>query len=150
MPQSQFHENKIYVIGHKNPDTDSICSAISYAWLKNLLLERESVQSKNSSTQAENQAVTETAALRYVPMRAGHVNQETAYVLDYFKVPEPDYITDVEPQVKDIAIKEVKGIHEMASLRDAYTSMREQETVTLPVIDDAKQLRGVITINDIA
>ncbi|MDO4266616.1 MAG: putative manganese-dependent inorganic diphosphatase [Eubacteriales bacterium] len=135
MPQSQFHENKVFVIGHKNPDTDSICSAISYAWLKNEPAMRDPADS---------------SCPQYIPMRAGHVNQETAFVLDYFQVPAPDYITDVEPQVKDIAIKEVEGIAETVSLREAYISMRTQESVTLPVIGEDKQLKGVITINDIA
>ena len=154
-------EHKIFVVGHKNPDTDSICSAISYAWLKNELVRRETPtgsdkgasaapQAGGSTTGAELQTSVETAPPRYVPMRAGHVNQETAFVLSYFGVPEPDYLMNVEPQVKDISIKEVNGISEDISLKEAYTSMREQETVTLPVTGPDGELSGVITINDIA
>ncbi len=63
---------KVWVVGHKNPDTDSICAAISYAYLKNQLGERQ-----------------------YVPKRAGAISEETRYVLDYFKVEDPELITDV-------------------------------------------------------
>lgn len=154
MSHSRYHEPKergVFVIGHKNPDTDSICSAIAYAWLKNTLSER----TKAAFSSAKTEDLSLESGLRerrehYIPMRAGHVNQETAYVLDHFHVPEPDYITNVEPQVKDIDIKEVGGIREHISLKEAYSLMREQETVTLPVIDEHEQLRGVITINDIA
>ena len=106
MPSSQYYEaaqQTVFVIGHRNPDTDSICSAIAYAWLKNRLSERDAASGKGEG-------------LSYIPMRAGHVNQETAFVLNYFHIPDPDYITNVEPQVKDIAIKQVEGIVENISL----------------------------------
>ena len=141
MPSSQYYEaaqQTVFVIGHRNPDTDSICSAIAYAWLKNQLEEREA------------KARGESPRVRYVPMRAGHVNQESAFVLSSFQVPEPDYTTNVEPQVKDIAIKKVTGISESLSLREAYLLMRDQETVTLPVTGPEGRLLGVITLNDIA
>ena len=143
-----YHEekkHKIFIVGHKNPDTDSICSAISYAWLKNELAARDAKANKAEHSQQE-----EKAHPLFIPMRAGHINQETAFVLSYFGVPEPDYLMNVEPQVRDISIKDVKGISEAISLKEAYTSMREQETVTLPVINADGELSGVITINDIA
>ena len=121
-------KQKTYVIGHKNPDTDSICSAISYAYLKNQI-------EKND---------------RYIPLRCGHVNQETAYVLDHFGVKAPKYITDVSPQVQDAEIRKLHGISEDISLNTAFRLMKEQECVTLPVVDHLQLLRGVITINDIA
>lgn len=121
-------KQKTYVIGHKNPDTDSICSAISYAYLKNQI-------EKND---------------RYIPLRCGHVNQETAYVLDHFGVKAPKYITDVSPQVQDAEIRKLYGISEDISLNTAFRLMKEQECVTLPVVDHLQRLRGVITINDIA
>ena len=70
---------KTIVIGHKNPDTDSICSAICYARFKSLTSEGE-----------------------YMPARAGNLNPETRFVLDHFGVPEPDLVTNVKTQVKDI------------------------------------------------
>ncbi len=84
---------KVWVVGHKNPDTDSICAAISYAYLKNQLGERQ-----------------------YVPKRAGAISEETRYVLDYFKVEDPELITDVGAQLKDISIRKTAGISSQISL----------------------------------
>ena len=128
-------ERKIFVIGHRNPDTDSICSAIAYAYLKNRIRERD--EGLSSST-------------KYMPLRCGHVNQETQFVLDHFKVQAPKYMTDVSPQVTDIEIRRIPGISADISLNTAYRIMKEQECVTLPVIDEDNHLTGVITINDIA
>lgn len=118
----------VYVVGHKNPDTDSVCAAISYAYLKNELKDGK----------------------KYIPMRAGSLNKETSFVLSYFDVPFPEYITNVEPQVKDIVIRKVAGVNSRISLKKAYTTMKQNETVTLPILDKDDKLEGVITINDIA
>lgn len=121
-------ENKrIYVIGHKNPDTDSICSAICYAWLKNRIEGTE----------------------RYVPKRAGEINQETRYVLNRFAVNLPAYIDDVSPQVKDIDIRKVSGVDGMISLKKAWYLMKSTDVVTLPILEEDR-LAGLITIGDIA
>ena len=72
----------IYIIGHKNPDTDSICSAIAYAELKNRLYKKG-----------------------YSAARAGQINQETQYVLNFFQVPAPQYVADVMTDVRDIDIR---------------------------------------------
>ena len=76
-----------YVIGHKNPDTDSICSAICYANLKHKI-----------------------DGKKYEPARAGHINEETKFVLDYFDVPAPRLIENITTQVKDIEIRKTKGV----------------------------------------
>ena len=162
-------EKKVFVIGHKNPDTDSICSAISYAYLKNAVEARNQANAaaRNSVLAQENtediqQHIEEEAGglpasggadalpIRYLPMRAGHINQETQYVLDYFHVNKPELITDVSPQIQDIEIRMLHGISEDVSLNTAYRIMKEQQCVTLPVLDAENHLRGVITINDIA
>lgn len=117
---------KIIVVGHKNPDTDSICSSIAYARLKNILTGKE-----------------------YVPMRAGQLNAETQYVLNRFGVEEPEYITDVATQVKDIEIRETRGVSGLISLKKAWSLMKKQNVVTLPITEEEK-LKGLITINDIA
>ena len=119
-------KKQIFVVGHKNPDTDSICSAICYANLKRKITGED-----------------------YVPKRAGHVNQETKFVLERFKVPSPEYITDVRPQVKDIDIRETQGVHCNISLKKAWNLMKEKGVVTLPITRD-KTLEGLITITDIA
>ena len=93
---------KVWVVGHKNPDTDSICAAISYAYLKNQLGERQ-----------------------YVPKRAGAISEETRYVLDYFKVEDPELITDVGAQLKDISIRKTAGISSQISLKKAWETMKK-------------------------
>lgn len=118
----------VYVVGHKNPDTDSICSAIAYAYLKNELRDGK----------------------KYIPMRAGSLNKETQFVLSYFDVPCPEYITNVEPQVNDVEIKPVIGVNSEISLKKAYSIMKANGTVTLPILTPETTLEGVITINDIA
>lgn len=122
------HKRKITVIGHKNPDTDSICSAIAYAELKNR---------------------TENTDL-YVPRRAGAINAETRFVLKHFKVDVPELVEDVGTQVKDIEIREIAGVSGGISLKNAYTLMKEKNVVTLPITTQDGYLEGLITIADIA
>ncbi len=121
-----MRNNKIYVIGHKNPDTDSICSAIAYAYLKNQLGDKE-----------------------YVAKRAGQINEETQYVLTYFGQELPDYVSDIGTQVKDIEIRETEGVPRDISLKRAWSLMKELEVVTLPVTKHGR-LEGIITTEDIA
>lgn len=122
-----MENKKVYVVGHKNPDTDSICSAICYAQLKNKL----------------------SGTNRYEAKRAGEINQETRYVLERFGVSSPAYIDDVSPQVKDIDIRKVKGVSDGISLKKAWYLMKSTDVVTLPVVEGHK-LCGLITIGDIA
>ena len=117
---------KVYVLGHKNPDTDSICSAIAYAYLKN-----------------------HTAGDHFVAKRAGNINEETKFVLDYFKVDEPTMLKQVKPQVKDIEMRRIEGVSSEISLKKAWNLMEERDVVTLP-ITKGKKLEGLITIGDIA
>lgn len=117
---------KIFVIGHKNPDTDSICSAIAYAYLKN-----------------------KVADGTYIPKRAGQLNEETLYVLNKFGISTPEYVSDVRTQVMDIQIREVEGVDSSISLKKAWSLMKEQDDVTLPITESG-QLEGLITIGDIA
>lgn len=122
-----MENRKIYVVGHRNPDTDSVCSAISYAWLKN----------KISGTN------------RYIAKRAGEINQETRFVLKHFGVDAPEFIDDVSPQVKDIDIRKVPGVQDSISLKKAWYLMKSTDVVTLPILREDK-LEGLITISDIA
>ncbi len=118
---------KVNIIGHQNPDTDSICSAISYAWLKNKL-----------------------GGATYEARRAGVPNRETAFALKYFGVDPPRLCTDISPQIKDIDIRRQPGIGEEMSVRAAWNMMRDTEIDTLCIVDDAKELLGLITVKDIA
>ena len=117
---------KVWVVGHKNPDTDSICSAIAYANLKNKTDDGE-----------------------FIPKRAGELNEETKYVLDTFGVRTPCLITDVGAQVKDIEFRQSPGISETISLKRAWEMMKEQDVVTLSITDDDDNLVGLITTQDI-
>lgn len=119
-------ERKIFVVGHKNPDTDSICSAIAYANLKKILTGKS-----------------------YVPMRAGQINAETQYVLKRFGIKVPEYIADVSTQVRDIEIRTTAGVDSQISLKKAWMLMKKQNVVTLP-ITEGRKLAGLITISDIA
>ena len=118
----------INIIGHQNPDTDSICSALAYAWLKN----RGSLNGL------------------YEARRAGHVNRETRFVLQHFGIEAPRLCTDVSPQIKDIDIRKQAGIDGEMSLRAAWNLMRDVEIDTLCIVDDENELQGLITIKDIA
>ncbi len=124
-------KNNVYVIGHKNPDTDSICSAISYAYLKNELSQKQEEGAK------------------YIPTRAGHINEETQYVLKYFEQEAPLYVNDIRPQVTDIEIRKTAGIEAGLSLKKAWDIMRGARIVSLPILEDEK-LAGIITVSDIA
>ncbi|MBD9157412.1 putative manganese-dependent inorganic diphosphatase [Laedolimicola ammoniilytica] len=116
----------VYIIGHKNPDTDSICSALAYAYLKNTL-----------------------EGGGYIAARAGQLNQETQYVLNYFQAEAPVYVADVMTQVKDIEIRKTEGVQGNLSLKQAWNLMRRIGAVTLPITKDQK-IEGLITIGDIA
>ncbi|MGN0710338.1 MAG: putative manganese-dependent inorganic diphosphatase [Anaerovoracaceae bacterium] len=124
-------ERTIFVIGHKNPDTDSICSAIAYAHLKNRIAERDG----------------KTAC--YEPRRAGQINNETKYVLETFGTEPPKFVSDVGTQIKDVEIKPIEGIDKKLSLKNAWNMMKDTSNVTLPVVAEGK-LEGIISVNDIA
>lgn len=124
---AQNSEIVVNVIGHSNPDTDSVCSAIAYAHLK--------------------QQLTGDC---YIPRRAGEINAETHFILKYFGVSAPDYMSDVRTQVIDIDVERVAGVSEEISLKRAWEIMRTDMLHTLPVVDGEEQLIGLITIEDIA
>lgn len=126
-------EKNVWVVGHKNPDTDSICSAIAYAYLKNKLAEANGEQKIN-----------------YVPSRAGEVNAETAYVLSYFGMKAPEYISDVGTQIRDIAYRRIEGISGHLSMKKAWEMMKSLDVVTLPVVNEKKKIEGIIVTGDIA
>ena len=119
-------KQKTLVLGHRNPDTDSICSAICYANLKRHL-----------------------TGGNYEPRRAGNVNSETQFVLDYFQVDAPRLIENVRTQVKDIEIRKTEGVDRSISLKNAWNLMRKDKIVTLPCISKDGTLEGLISIGDI-
>lgn len=117
---------KTYVVGHRNPDTDSICSAIAYAHLKEEITGEE-----------------------FSARRAGELNEETAYVLRKFQVSPPSYLSNVHLQVKDLDIHKVEGIPEHISIKEAWEKMKELNIKTMPITRNRK-LEGLISTGDIA
>lgn len=122
------NQEKIFVIGHKNPDTDSICSAIAYADIKN-----RSSQNK-----------------KFYPRRAGQLNEETQYVLNRFGVQPPAYLGNIGTQVKDMDIRFSPEADKSMSLKNAWDMMQENSIVSLPIRDKDGRLEGLITVGDIA
>ncbi|WP_110956019.1 putative manganese-dependent inorganic diphosphatase [Anaerosinus massiliensis] len=116
----------IYTIGHRNPDTDSICSAIGYAYLKRAL--GENVE----------------------PARAGKINSETKYVLETFKIETPKLITDLYPRVKDVILDCKVVVKETDTLRTLGEVMRGNNVKSVPVVGKNKKLTGIVTVSDLA
>lgn len=120
-------EKQVFVIGHKNPDTDSICSAIAYADLKNKTDDGE-----------------------FLPKRAGEINNETKYVLDFFGVDAPGFLAHVGTQVKDVTIKRTPVLTKDISLKNAWNTMRDLNEATMPIVQEDGRLQGIISVKDIA
>lgn len=121
------NKSRVWVTGHKSPDTDSICSAIAYANLKN----------------------TVDASKDYIPGRAGDINEETRFVLGYFGVKEPELVVDVRQQLSDVNFHRTSGVDKDISIREAWEKMKDEDMVTLPVTE-GKELDGVVTIGDLS
>lgn len=119
-------KSKVYVVGHKNPDTDSICSAIAYAELKRKITGDE-----------------------YVAKRAGQINEETHYVLQKFGVTAPALLDNVKLQVKDMDIRNIEGADPNISIKDIWEQMHERDTKTMPILKDG-ELIGLVSTSDIA
>ena len=127
----------IYISGHRNPDTDSICSVMALADLKNKISARQ---------------VTDEHADRvvYKAVRAGHLNQETRYVMQAFDVTAPTYMRDARTQIKDIFDDKTQSVSGNISLRQAWKTMRAVKKATLAITDSKGHLEGLISTGDIA
>ena len=119
--------DRTYVVGHKNPDTDSICSAIAYADLKSRTEEGE-----------------------FLACRAGDISEETQFVLHHFGVEPPQLFRDAATEVQEIEIHEIVGIHKETSVKQAWKFMNRHNVVTLPIVEPDGSLEGLITVSDIA
>lgn len=128
MINQELNAHAVKVIGHRNPDTDSICAAIAYSRLKNLLDPQRPCK----------------------PCRAGLLNRETEFVLEYFGVPEPQLYTDVSPQIRDVDIRPMEGVDGEMSMRRAWITMRDKVIDTLCIVDGDRNLKGLITVKDVA
>lgn len=119
-------QDKVYVFGHRNPDTDSVTSAIALAYLKNQL------------------------GVHAVPAILSSINLETKYALNYFKFKEPIFLNDVKIKVKDLEYTKNYYIHEDESIYSAYYKMEKESISKIPVIDENKKLLGIVSAKDIA
>ena len=120
-------KNRVYVIGHKNPDTDSICSAIAYAHLRKTLTGND-----------------------YIPARAGEINPETAFVLDRFQIEVPRFMDDVRTQINDVRISPPHNGSPDMSIREIWQQLEKRQVSTLTIVDEKERLLGLITKGDIA
>ena len=120
-------DQNVFVVGHMNPDTDSICSAIAYANLKEKI-----------------------TGEKYTPKRAGQISPETEFVLNHFGIKTPGFISDVREQVKDMTIRVVPTLHKQMSLKAAWDVMDQETLSTLPILNEDKKLEGLISVADIA
>ena len=121
-----MNKDKVYIFGHRNPDTDSVTAAISLAYLKNKL-----------GMPAEARVLSST-------------NLETKYALNYFKVDEPLFLNDVKIKVSDLDYTKNYSVTEEDSINDAYVRMLEAGISKIPVVDDDKHMLGIVTMKDIA
>ena len=124
----ELNSHAIKVIGHRNPDTDSVCAAIAYSRLKNAI----------------------DAEHAYKPCRAGQLNRETRFVLEHFGEDAPELYADVSPQMRDVDIRLADGVNGEMSMRKAWMRMRDQNLDTLCVVDEETNLKGLITVKDVA
>ena len=115
-----------FIFGHRNPDTDSVCASMALSYLMN-------ETGKNT-----------------VPKVLGHLNNETKFVIDYFKVKEPDYLNDTKVRIKDLKYnkKAIANIND--SIYDVYLAMQKESVTAIPLVDDNKKLAGFVTLKEIA
>ena len=117
---------KVLVFGHKNPDTDSVCGAISLAYLKNI-----------------------KKKYNYIPYILGEINNETKYVLNYFKVNKPLYLNDTKLQIKDLKYKKDCYLYDSDTLNDLYNFMQKEGVTGVPVCDKNKKYLGIVRMKDL-
>lgn len=116
----------VYITGHRNPDTDSVCSALAYAYLKNTLGQKAEA------------------------LRSGNINAETRYALDFFGVPAPRFINDFYPRAKDIMLAAPPHVKPDDTIFTLASIMQSSKIKSIPVIDDGGKFIGIISIGDLA
>jgi len=119
-------KDTIYIFGHKNPDTDSICASIAYAEFKN-----------------------KTGNQNALPVRLGDINRETQFILDYFKAETPEYIETVKTQISDLDIDILAPISPEISLKTAWSIMKKSNARTIPVVDENNKLIGIVSLSNL-
>ncbi len=115
-----------FIFGHKSPDTDTVCSSIALSYLKNELGDKT------------------------VPKVLGNINNESKFVLDYFKVAVPSYLNDVRIRIKDINYDKKAYINECKSIDEAFKIMRKHNITAIPLVDEERKLTGYVTLKELA
>ncbi|MCT4688538.1 putative manganese-dependent inorganic diphosphatase [Vallitalea sp.] len=118
--------NKIYIFGHKNPDTDSICSTIAYENLKKQL-----------------------GYDNYIAARLGAINKETTFALNYFNVDKPMLLKGLNPQVSDLNLPTTVVAHETDTVKQTLEKIISKIGRSIPVVDENERLIGIVSISDI-
>ena len=117
---------KVLVFGHRKPDTDSVCGAISLSHLK-----------RQMGINAEPRVLSE-------------INDESKFALKKFNTPEPKYLNDVKVQLKDVKYKKNYYMNENASIYSTYTYMTNKGITGIPLVDDKKYFKGYVSLKEIA
>lgn len=119
-------KEKVYITGHRHPDTDCIVASIALAYLKNKIGEKE-----------------------YQALRIGHLNSETKFVLDYFKVDPPILKDTMKLQISDIEIDNAHNINGDITLQKAFSLIQDNHLNSLPVVDENDKLTGIVSLSNI-
>lgn len=119
-------DDTIYITGHKNPDSDSICSAIAYADYKN-----------------------STGDINAIPVKLGDLNRETRFILDYFDVEEPIYLETLRLNVNDLDFDKIAPITSDISIGMALDLMKKNNLNSITVVDESDKISGIVTVSDI-
>lgn len=119
-------KDTVYITGHRNPDSDSICAALAYAEYKN-----------------------KTGSDHYIPVRLGEINRETYFILAYFGVEPPEFIEDVRLQISDLNIDKIAPISSEITLKMAWNIMRMNNVKSIPVVDENETLNGIVSVSNV-
>lgn len=117
---------KVFIFGHRKPDTDSVCSSIALSYLKNKL------------------------GMNTEPRILSDINLETKFVLDYFKIKTPKILTDVKLQIKDVDYLKNYYNYEDDSIFEGYKTMTKNNISTTLIVDKNQKFKGIVGMKDIA
>ena len=117
---------KVYIFGHRNPDTDSVTAAITLSYLKR------------------------KQGMNAIPVVLSSINRETSYALNYFNVKEPMFLNDIKLKVKDLEYSKNYMVTENTSIYESYKRMEKEEISKIPVVDKNKKILGIASMKDIA
>ncbi|MBQ2873284.1 MAG: putative manganese-dependent inorganic diphosphatase [Bacilli bacterium] len=117
---------KVYIFGHRNPDTDSVTAAITLAYLKR------------------------KQGINAIPVVLSSINRETLYALNYFNVKEPMFLNDIKLKVKDLEYSKNYMVRENISIHESYQKMEKEGISKIPVVDKFKHILGIVSMKDIA